>query len=163
MRGAIGPLRGTGMLLLTLLVGACTPSPGSEMSQDRSEAESSGSVDEATAAEAPSIDTLRGTVLYREQMMPPSGSVLTVVLEDISRADAPVVELARTEIPLETGPPYTFALPYESTSIDGRMRYTLRARIRSDDRLLWTSTEHIPPFARPEDPPIEIMLTRSGG
>ena len=114
-------------------------------------------------ASSPAADTIRGTVLYRERMMPPPGAVLSVVLQDVSRADAPADVLARQEIPLTSGPPYAFALAYEAGMIQERRRYSLRARIQEGERLLWTSTENIPPFDRGDDDPIEIMLTRTGG
>ena len=115
------------------------------------------------AADAPVADTLRGTVFYRERMMPPPGAVLTVTLEDVSRADAPAEVVARQEIPLQGGPPYAFVLSYGGDAIQDRHRYSLRARIDAEERLLWTSTEHTPPFDRPDDGPIEILLTRTGG
>ncbi len=116
-----------------------------------------------SAGRAPAADTLRGTVLYRERMMPPPGSVLVVVLEDVSRADAPAEVLARQEIPLQGGPPYAFTLPFEAGAIQDRRRYSVRARIQAGGRLLWTSTESTPPFDRPEGSPIEIVLARAGG
>lgn len=143
-----------GLALAALVTLSCSPPPDPPMSD---------SAEPSSGAATPASDTIRGTVIYRERMMPPPGAVLTVVLEDVSRADAPADVLARQEIPLTSGPPYAFSLAYESGVIQERRRYTLRARIQEGERLLWTSTENIPPFDRPDDTPIEILLTRVGG
>ena len=44
--------------------------------------------------------------------------------------------------------------------IDDRHRYTLRATIRLEGELLFSSTEHIPPF---QDGKVEILVRRSSG
>jgi len=140
------------LLSATFLAISCSPAPEPPMTDS----------EDLPAGAASAADTLRGTVLYRERMMPPPGAVLTVTLEDVSRADAPAEVLARQEIPLEGGPPYAFALSYEPDAIQDRHRYSVRARIQEGDRLLWTSTESTPPFDRPAGSPIEILLTRIG-
>lgn len=90
-----------------------------------------------------------GSATYRERMAAPPGSVLTVVLQDTSRADAPAVDLATWSARLdEGGVPRTFMLTPD-TPFDPRMTYTVRASISgADDALLWTTdTAHIVPVA----------------
>ena len=100
---------------------------------------------------------LEGTVLYRERMMLRPGAQLTVQLEDVSKADAPATVIARVALAPEGAPPYPFILEYDQGQIESRLRYGLRATIRSGDRLLFTSTEYIDAFA---GSPIEIMVQR---
>jgi putative lipoprotein len=81
-----------------------------------------------------------GSATYRERMIAPPGSVLTVVLQDTSRADAPAVDLATWSALLdEGGVPRLFTLTPEGP-FDPRMTYTVRASVRgADDALLWTT------------------------
>ena len=97
----------------------------------------------ALVPEAP-VTIVTGSATYRERMMPPPGAVLSVVLQDTSRADAPAIDLATWSALLdEGGVPRHFELTPE-TRFDPRMTYTVRASIRgADDSLLWTTdTSH---------------------
>lgn len=90
-----------------------------------------------------------GSATYRERMIAPPGSVLTVLLQDTSRADAPALTLATWSGLLDdSGVPRTFELTPEGP-FDPRMAYTVRAAIRGPDgALLWTTdTSHRVPAA----------------
>lgn len=96
---------------------------------------------EGTAALTPSATpTVTGTATYRERMMPPPGSVLKVVLQDTSLADAAAVNLAEFSVSLDDGGvPKTFTLK-PTQAMDPRMTYTVRATILGPDAaLLWTT------------------------
>ncbi|MEJ2503622.1 MAG: YbaY family lipoprotein [Gemmatimonadota bacterium] len=108
-------------------------------------------------------ERVEGTAGYRERIMPPPGSELVVSLQDVSRADAPAVVLAEQRIAVEGGPPWGFSLEYDPAQVEDRGRYTVRVRLEREGRLLFTSTEHVPPFDRSPDDPIRIQLTRVGG
>lgn len=116
------------------------------------------------ASEAPETApaTLTGTVTYRERIALLPGSVVEVVLEDVSRADAPSSVLARTEIVTQgENVPIPFTLTYDPDSIEAQRTYAVSARILQDGALRWTSDTHIPVFT--DDAPssdIEIMLVR---
>lgn len=70
------------------------------------------------------------TALYRERIMLPPGHVLTVRIEDVSRADAPAVVLAEGSEPLTGAPPYRVSLGFPTAQIDPRHTYAARAEIR---------------------------------
>lgn len=90
------------------------------------------------SADAPQI---RGEVTYRERMALPPGSHVRVWLEDVSRADAPAVQLAEQRIESATAVPVPFVLDYDPDALLPRHRYALRADIRAaDGRLLWVTT-----------------------
>ncbi len=93
-------------------------------------------------------------------MLPP-GAELHVTLEDVSKMDVPSTVIASSRHPLTGAPPYAFKLEYSDTSIEPRMRYSLRAKIMLGDNLLFTSTEQLNPFRQPEED-IVIMLTKVG-
>jgi predicted amidohydrolase YtcJ/uncharacterized lipoprotein YbaY len=104
---------------------------------------------------------LAGEALYRERIMLPPGAELHVTLEDVSKMDVPSTVIASSRHPLTGAPPYAFKLEYSDTSIEPRMRYSLRAKIMLGDNLLFTSTEQLNPFRQPEED-IVIMLTKVG-
>lgn len=86
------------------------------------------------------MPTVTGSATYRERMMAPPGSVLKVVLQDTSLADAAAVNLAEFSAPLdEGGVPKAFTLT-PTQPMDPRMTYTVRATILGPDAaLLWTT------------------------
>jgi len=102
---------------------------------------------------------ITGTVWYRERKALPPGAQVIVVLEDQSRMDAPATVITDYTHTVDGPGPYSFRLVYDPRAIDDRMRYGLRARIEHEGRLLFTSTEHVDPFAVPAGENIEIMVS----
>jgi putative lipoprotein len=110
-----------------------------------------------------SVKTLSGEVFYRERMMLPPGSTLTVALEDVSRMDVPAEILASATYTPETAPPYAFALTYDPEQIQPNHRYALRARIESNEQLMFINMEHVPAFAVPEGQTVRMLVRRVPG
>ncbi len=102
--------------------------------------------------------TLEGSVWYRERMLTPPGTEVHVVLEDVSRADAPSETIAETRFTPRTAPPWPFTLDYDESRIDPRMRYALRARVEHQGRLLFINDTHVPAFPDGGAAPVEIMV-----
>jgi putative lipoprotein len=125
-------VRGLALVSLLLLMAGCGES-------DR--------VRQEAAAGDESMSVIRGQVFYRERMMLPPGSEIEVQLQDISRADAMATVMASVMLDAEGGHPYDFAIDYDPARVDPRMRYALRATISRGERLLFTTTDYIDPFA----------------
>lgn len=111
----------------------------------------------AGSGEEAGVAQIEGSVIYRERMMLPPGAEVEVQLQDISRPDALASVMASVIITPEGGPPYDFAIEYDPASIDSRMRYAIRGTISLGDRLLFTSTDYIDPFA---GGPVEVLVRR---
>lgn len=80
--------------------------------------------------------------LYRERIMLPPGHVLTVKVEDVSRADAPARVLAEVRQPLDgRAPPYAVTLSVPNREIDSRFEYAARAEIRDPSGVLRFTTD----------------------
>ena len=126
-------------LFLLLLLVACSPAP--------------------EEPEPPSV--ISGTVVYRERMALPPDAMVTVRLEDVSRMDVAAELLAETRFPAESGPPYAFSLAFDPGQVLEGRRYALRASISLGDRLMFTSTDHLPAFEQTEG--VEILVRRTGG
>jgi len=114
---------------------------------------------ESASGNGPTMNAARieGTVFYRERMMLPPGVEVEVQLQDISRPDAMATVLASAVLTPQGGPPYEFGIDYDPAAIVSGMTYALRATIRNDDQLLFTSTEYINPF---QGNPVEILVQR---
>jgi copper homeostasis protein (lipoprotein) len=112
---------------------------------------------------AEAADVIRGTATYRERMALPTGAVLEVTLEDVSRMDAPTEVMGRVEIANPGNPPFTFEIPYEADAVDDRHTYSVRARITLDGRLLFTTDTVAPVLTRGAGTEVELLLKRVGG
>lgn len=75
--------------------------------------------------------------------------------------DVPSTVVAQSTQSLTGAPPYKFRLDYSADDIDSRMRYSLRATIKIDGKLLFTSTERLDPF-RQRDGAIVTHLSMVG-
>jgi putative lipoprotein len=73
--------------------------------------------------------TLKGTVFYRERIALPANSTVEVVLEDVSVAGRPAVEIARATVMPAGQVPIPFALRYARDRIETDHRYSLRAAV----------------------------------
>ena len=103
---------------------------------------------------------ISGEVWYRERIALPPGARVIVTLEDQSRADAPATVITDYTHIVDGQGPYRFRLVIDPAAIDARMTYGLRARIEKDGELLFTSTEHIDPFAGEPGEPVRIMVSK---
>ena len=73
--------------------------------------------------------TVTGSVTYRERIaLSPDRTFLVVRLLDISKADAPSIEIASLRQPVGN-PQMVFILPYEASKIDPKLTYGLEAKI----------------------------------
>ncbi|BAN50288.1 YbaY family lipoprotein [Metapseudomonas resinovorans] len=85
---------------------------------------------------------LEGEVFYLQRMALPPTATLSVSLQDVSLADAPAKELARQEGPVKGQVPLSFRLDYDPAKVQPNHRYAVSARIESEGRLMFISTEH---------------------
>jgi putative lipoprotein len=93
---------------------------------------------------APSEASLTGTATFRERIALPSVAVFEATLEDVTRADAPAEVLGRSRITSPGNPPFKFAIPYDAARIDPAHRYTVRAKVTVDERLMFTTDTRYP-------------------
>lgn len=123
----------------------------------------------ATGDEASTVNTqsltgkLTGTVSYRERMALPPDAVVLVVLADVSLQDVSAKTIARQTIEPSHQVPIPFEIEYDSSMIDPRMEYAVRATIIRGDAPLFVTdrTYHVITRGHPET--ANLMLVRSGG
>jgi len=83
---------------------------------------------------------ITGSALYRQRIAIPPSALLHVRLEDVSRQDAPADLLAECTVPAEGRQvPLPFRLEYDPARINPSHRYSVRASIAVEGRLLFTT------------------------
>ncbi len=100
-----------------------------------------------------------GAVTYRERIALPAGAIVEVKLLDISKQDAPAVIIGEQVI-ATTGQqvPFSFEIKYDSTTIDPRYTYAVRATITVDGKLWFTSDTTYPVITRGNPSTVEMVL-----
>ncbi len=106
---------------------------------------------------------IEGTALYRERMALPPGAVFEATLEEVSVADRAAAVLGRVSIAAPGNPPIHFRIPYAENEIAPGHRYSVRARIREGERLLFTTDQLQPVLTQNQNPPVDLLLRRVGG
>lgn len=95
----------------------------------------------AACTSAPDLARLTGEVYYLPRIALPADAQLSVSLQDISRADAPAIVLARQDGPVQHQVPLPFTLDYDPQAVQPGHRYSVHARIEHQGRLLFITTE----------------------
>lgn len=113
----------------------------------------------AFAQEAPEFNTVSGSVTYRQRIVMPPDAVLTVRVEDVSRADvrAPVLAEMRETFDARQVP-IAFSLKVPGAAIDPRFSYAVRATITVDGKLRFTTTRSYPVLTRGAPNQIDLVL-----
>jgi putative lipoprotein len=111
------------------------------------------------AGEADCFTTVSGSVAYRQRIAMPPEALLTVRVEEVSRADAPAVLLAETREPFgERQVPIPFSLQVFSASVDPGFSYVVRASITVNDELRFTTTRSYPVLTRGATNTVDLLL-----
>jgi uncharacterized lipoprotein YbaY/uncharacterized lipoprotein NlpE involved in copper resistance len=101
----------------------------------------------ALAMQAPArAGSLSGTASYRERIALPPDAVFEAVLIDAAIADGPA----------------RFTIPYRDTDLNPRGRYSVRATVRSGDRLLFTTDTFSPVLSGGPSQPLTLQLVPMG-
>lgn len=108
--------------------------------------------------------TVTGTITYTEEIaLPAEGVVVTVKVEDVSRADAPAVTIGQQVIENPGQVPIPFKIEYNPADIDERYVYALRARIEVDGKLWFINTSRYAVITRGNPTSdIEVLVQKQG-
>lgn len=115
----------------------------------------------AATAQAPAVIT--GSVAYRERVTLSPEATLDVILEDVSKADAPAEVIAERRLTGLGQVPIRFELPFDPTRIVPDHRYNLRLRITDRGVLRFVSTEAHPVITGGHGTTVEALLQAAAG
>lgn len=98
-----------------------------------------------------------GTLNYDNFVVTP-GCTIEVRLDDVSRADAPAINLARQLIDSRESSPIPFKLHYEPSSIDPGHRYVVAAKISCSGELRMISDTAHPVLTQGNPVTVVVVL-----
>lgn len=115
-----------------------------------------------SANEVVNLQSVTGSVFYRERIALPDTAVVSVTLEDISLADK-AAEVIATDSFITGGKqvPFEFKLDYDASKIVPNHRYNVRAKIAVDGKLRFT-TDTITPVITDQDKTQSVQLKMIG-
>lgn len=113
--------------------------------------------------EPSSSATVSGTVSYRERVALSENALVEVSLVDVSRQNAPAVVVAQTSFVAEGRQvPLPFVIVYDPMRIAANGSYALRASIRSDGQILFTTGTVVRVITHGYPSSADLILVRSG-
>ncbi|MEM1079673.1 MAG: YbaY family lipoprotein [Pseudomonadota bacterium] len=107
------------------------------------------------------MQSLSVTAAYLERIALPPNAQLEVELLDTSRMDVAAIRIASQRVAM-TRMPMTVTLPYDPGVIDARMTYTVAARIHSEGRVVFRTTQAHPVLTRGAGQSVDLILKQAG-
>lgn len=117
----------------------------------------------AVLAGAAGAETLEGRAQMPSGVKAPGGASFEAVLEDISLADAPAVELGRSAFAPPQSYGWPFAIDYDAAGLDPRHRYAVRGRVTgAAGQLLYVTDTVVPVLDDGTDAPVLQLVAVAG-
>ena len=111
------------------------------------------------AQQSTDVVTVSGSAAYLQRIAMPPEAVLTVRVEDVSRADAPALVLVEMHEPFGARQvPIPFSLKVPSAAIDPRFSYAVRATITVGGELRFTTTRNYAVLTRGAPNKVDLVL-----
>jgi putative lipoprotein len=86
------------------------------------------------------MTSIKGNIIYREKVALPPHAVVTITLEDTSLMDVAAKKIAEQTFTTDGAQvPFDFELSYDANKIEVKHRYSVRATIRLDGKLRFTT------------------------
>ena len=104
--------------------------------------------------------TVKVVVTYRQRIALPDNAEITVQLLDVSRMDVAAEVLASETLTSDGAQaPFNVSLSYDPTAIIDSNSYAVRAEIRVDEMLVFTTDQNYPVITRgnPNEATIELV------
>jgi len=106
------------------------------------------------------LQTISGTVVFREKIGLTPESRLEVMLLDVSLADVPSVEIARSDSDNPGQSPIGFTIEYDADLIDESHSYSIRANVFDRGRLIMVSDTVNRVLTGTTQSDVRILVTR---
>lgn len=113
----------------------------------------------AAKSEIREFIVVEGSVAFASASALPPHALLSVRVEDVSRADAPAQLIGEFKQPLGAQrSPIPFLIKVPAQLIDARHSYSVRATLNWDGKLQFTSTRHNPVLTRGAGNTVEVQM-----
>ena len=112
--------------------------------------------------DASQADQVKGTATYLQRMSSPPHAVFDAQVEDVSCADAPSESIGSVRMIGSGNSPLTFTIDIDSPGVDVRHRYSVRATITVDEKLLFTTDQLDPVLTQGDGQNVEPLLCQTG-
>lgn len=116
----------------------------------------------ACPIDASQADQVKGTATYLQRIALPPHSVFDAHVEDVSRADASAESIGSVRIVGPGNPPIAFAIDIDPQRVDERHRYSVRATITVEGKLLFTTDQQYPVLTQGHGRDVELLLRQTG-
>lgn len=103
-----------------------------------------------------------GTATFQQRMALPAGAMFEALVQDVSRADAPAGVVGSTRIVDPGNPPIPFSITVDPAKIEPSHRYTVRATIRANGRLLFTTDRVQPVLTQGAGQNVDLQMIAAG-
>lgn len=99
----------------------------------------------APATKPATLTAVKGQATYLERIALPADAVVTVQIQDVSKADAPAILLAEQSFKVEgKTPPFTFEVAYDASKINAKATYVVSVKIEQGGKLRYINTTLVP-------------------
>lgn len=115
---------------------------------------------ETTSANAETPMKITGEAFYRERIAMPPNAQVDILLEDISRADAPATIIGSQTLSNAGQPPYAFSIDYRPSDLIPGHRYNLRARLTVNGELQFITDQAHPVFIEGQENQTKLLMRR---
>src|SRR6185503_1942759 len=107
-------------------------------------------------------DQVEVAATYLQRMALPPRAVFDAQVEGVSRTDAPAETIGSVRIIGPGNPPIAFMIEVDPQRIDVRHRYSVRATITVDEKLLFTTDQLYPVLTQGNGRNVELVLRQTG-
>jgi putative lipoprotein len=102
-----------------------------------------------------------GSITYLEKIALPAGAIVDIKLLDVSKQDAPSVNIGQQVITTSGQQvPFAFEIKYNTSAIDPRFTYAVRANIAVDGNLWFTTDARYAVITQGQPSRVEMVLKR---
>jgi copper homeostasis protein (lipoprotein) len=105
---------------------------------------------------------VKGTATYLQRITLPPDAVFEAHVEDVSRADAKADTVGSVRIMGMGNPPFPFAIDVDPKRVDARRRYSVRATISVDGRVMFTTDRAYPVLTQGNPAEVALLLRAAG-
>lgn len=110
---------------------------------------------------ASQAEQVKGTATYLQRIALPPNAVFEAHVEDVSRADARAESIGSVRISGPGNPPIRFVIDIDPQRINERHRYSVRATITVDGRLLFRTGQMYPVLTQGNVLDVELLLRQT--